>query len=443
MNHSNSTPTASDGDFASSEVSSSGGTPTHQQSISSRSPHPDGSEHGGKRNGNYAYPTDGAMFFKILVPSVAAGAIIGKGGETIAMLQQDTQTRIKMSKATDFFPGTNERVCVVYGPTPESILQVYDFVAQKIREKPDSVAKGPSEFDTKQSTEREKQVKILVPNSTAGMIIGKAGNYIKYIKEESGAYVQISQKAKDHAITERCITVIGDEGQARKACGLILTKIFEDPLSNTCPNLSYADVVGPVPNYNPTGSPFANIVHGAGGHHPHHPNDHYMSNPNHFFASLRSTLRMSGYTEDSTTEIIAAMTTLSNYGILGLGLGLGGLAMNMGYLPQHGGGHGINGNGNATNVGGSPGGYTDASSSSPLSSTKTSPLRYNGQQDSLDSSYNTDSLLHHQLGSDNLRGHSGQDYRRVPDHQQQHQYLTELEQRGRGRVVRPQHAKFA
>jgi len=48
-----------------------------------------------------------------------------------------------------------------------------------------------------------------VPNSTAGMIIGKAGNYIKQIKEESGAYVQISQKSKETNLPERCITVAG------------------------------------------------------------------------------------------------------------------------------------------------------------------------------------------------------------------------------------------
>ena len=55
------------------------------------------------------------------------------------------------------------------------------------------------------------QVKILVPNSTAGMIIGKAGNYIKQIKEESGAYVQISQKSKETNLPERCITVAGED----------------------------------------------------------------------------------------------------------------------------------------------------------------------------------------------------------------------------------------
>ena len=39
------------------------------------------------------------------MPSVAAGAIIGKGGETIASLQKDAGARVKMSKSHDFYPG--------------------------------------------------------------------------------------------------------------------------------------------------------------------------------------------------------------------------------------------------------------------------------------------------------------------------------------------------
>lgn len=52
------------------------------------------------------YSIDGQCYhFKILVPAVAAGAIIGKGGETIAHLQKEAGARIKMSKANDFYPG--------------------------------------------------------------------------------------------------------------------------------------------------------------------------------------------------------------------------------------------------------------------------------------------------------------------------------------------------
>jgi len=54
------------------------------------------------------------------------------------------------------------------------------------------------------------QVKIVVPNATIGMIIGKGGRYIKQIKDETGAFVQISQKSPDGVLVERVITVAGD-----------------------------------------------------------------------------------------------------------------------------------------------------------------------------------------------------------------------------------------
>lgn len=38
---------------------------------------------------------------------------------------------------------------------------------------------------------------------------------------------------------------------------MILAKVVDDPQSGTCLNVSYADVSGPVANFNPTGSPFA------------------------------------------------------------------------------------------------------------------------------------------------------------------------------------------
>lgn len=135
-------------------------------------------------------------------------------------------------------------------------MTVLDFIMDKIREKPDLTMR-PNDNEAKQAQERDRQVKILVPNSTAGMIIGKAGAYIKQIKEESGSYVQISQKPKDITLQERCITIIGEPEKNKIACKLIIAKIMEDPQSGTCLNVSYADVNGPVANFNPTGSPYA------------------------------------------------------------------------------------------------------------------------------------------------------------------------------------------
>lgn len=98
-------------------------------------------------------------------------------------------------------------------------MSVMDFIMDKIREKPDLSKPPLAEGDGKLPQDRDKQVKILVPNSTAGMIIGKAGSYIKQIKEASGSYVQISQKAKDVSLQERCITVIGKRCDWLSQCG--------------------------------------------------------------------------------------------------------------------------------------------------------------------------------------------------------------------------------
>ncbi|XP_053395360.1 RNA-binding protein Pasilla-like isoform X4 [Mercenaria mercenaria] len=310
------------------------------------------------------------VHLKILVPSIAAGAIIGKGGETIAAVQKEAGARVKMSKANDFYPGTTERVCLIMGGA-DAVRKVHNFIMEKIREKPDP---NPKPEVSKNNFERHRQVtvinvKILVPNSTAGMIIGKGGNYIKQIKEESGAYVQISQKSKETNLPERCITVAGDLENNKKAVDLILQKIVEDPQSGSCPNISYADYTGPVASANPTGSPFANTNfmqnqtqeltgvsnnNFAGG-----ATFGFGFNPNAFggnmggvpnmnigsllaggaitpaaLENLRMTLRSSGYSDQATEEISSAMNTLANYGILGMGVNMGGQQQNVQQAQQ-------------------------------------------------------------------------------------------------------------
>ncbi|XP_037951416.1 RNA-binding protein Nova-1 isoform X5 [Teleopsis dalmanni] len=296
---------------------------------------------------------DTTYHMKILVPAVASGAIIGKGGETIASLQKDSGARVKMSKSHDFYPGTTERVCLITGSV-DGIMSVLDFIMDKIREKPDLTTKI-IDAESKQTQERDKQVKILVPNSTAGMIIGKGGAFIKQIKEESGSYVQISQKPKDISLQERCITIIGDKENNKNACKMILSKIVEDPQSGTCLNVSYADVNGPVANFNPTGSPYATnqnainsstaslnstlgnaiggaataaglLVNGTGinlslnlGSPNPAPN---LAVATQLLEHIKVAMRGTGYSEAATTEVCAALGVLAKYGVLGMGVGV-------------------------------------------------------------------------------------------------------------------------
>ena len=57
-------------------------------------------------------PEEGEYFLKVLIPSYAAGSIIGKGGQTIVQLQKETGATIKLSKSKDFYPGKNKHLII-------------------------------------------------------------------------------------------------------------------------------------------------------------------------------------------------------------------------------------------------------------------------------------------------------------------------------------------
>jgi len=56
------------------------------------------------------------------------------------------------------FTGTTERVCLITG-TVDAIMEVMEFIMDKIREKPDLTSKTTVDFDSGKATaERDKQV---------------------------------------------------------------------------------------------------------------------------------------------------------------------------------------------------------------------------------------------------------------------------------------------
>lgn len=199
-------------------------------------------------NVNLSIP--GQLILKVLIPGYAAGAVIGKGGQIIVQLQKDSGAVIKLSKAKDFYPGTQDRVVLIQG-TAEGLMKVQNTIIEKVYEFP--VPKDLAAI----IGDRPKQVKIIVPNTTAGLVIGKSGSTIRTIMEESGSKVQLSQKPDGVTVQERVITIKGEKHQLIAASNIIIDKIKDDPQSASCPHISYSGVVGPVANANPTGSPYA------------------------------------------------------------------------------------------------------------------------------------------------------------------------------------------
>lgn len=170
------------------------------------------------------------LAIKILIPSNAVGAIIGKGGEAMRNLKNDNNCRVQMSKNSETYPGehiqitllqlvwflisgTSERICLVKGRL-NNIMAVIESIQDKIREKCADQT-GTDAFDHK-NTSRGAEIKIVMPNTSAGMVIGKSGANIKDIREQFGCQIQVYPKAgsvEAKTSLERVVTVAHDEMQ--------------------------------------------------------------------------------------------------------------------------------------------------------------------------------------------------------------------------------------
>jgi len=105
-----------------------------------------------------------------------------------------------------------------------------------------------------------------------------------------------------------------------QAFELVFRMIVEDPMSDSCPNISYSDFVGPAVVSNDfMGPPVSPAVL------PGFTNPAFLGamrpTPQLCTEALRSALRNSGYSFPSSDEITAAVCTLANYGFLGVTVG--------------------------------------------------------------------------------------------------------------------------
>lgn len=175
-----------------------------------------------------------------MVPNHIAGSIIGKKGQTIQILQEQTGAKLKLSSANEFYPGTSERVVIIFGELHQ-LLAMLDLITEKVRS--ELPARGGS-----LTSERCNMIKLIIPNSTAGMVIGKGGCFIRGITDDTGAKLQISQK--DEEISgERVITISGEADQVKAAAAAVITKCQDDPEHNLNTNLTYSSFVKTKPGF--------------------------------------------------------------------------------------------------------------------------------------------------------------------------------------------------
>ena len=199
--------------------------------------------------GSIAYPKRanfgakaGHYLVKILVPPHVAGSIIGKGGAQIKELQSTYDVVIKLSQNNQFYPESNkfaasERIVLITGPL-DQIYKVAEFVNNLVRSPP---SRGDAESLVNMTDNRRTQMmKIVVTNTTAGMIIGKGGATVKGLNETYDVRIQASQK-DDIVMGERVISILGNEKGVNNAMEYIIKEKFRDDASSTSiTNLDYS-----------------------------------------------------------------------------------------------------------------------------------------------------------------------------------------------------------
>lgn len=182
---------------------------------------------------------------KILVSNSASGLIIGRSGNTVSDLQAKSLTRIKLSQGGDYYPGTNDRVCLIQGSLLNASLAVEMVLAklyelQSFQQLPSttSATENPSGSLLNETAPTSFIVRLLVPSTSCGMIIGRGGTNIKSLKEKSQVtFIQLSPKEHEVMVggstlstSERIMTITGPNFTSCVNCvQIILKDMAENP----------------------------------------------------------------------------------------------------------------------------------------------------------------------------------------------------------------------
>ncbi|KAG1362108.1 RNA-binding KH domain-containing protein PEPPER [Cocos nucifera] len=160
----------------------------------------------------------GDNVFRLIVPVLKVGSIIGRKGELIKKLCEETRARVRILEGAI---GTSDRIVLISGreepdaemsPAMDAVLRVFKRINGII----DSGGDGA----TPASAAPACSVRLLVASSQAINLIGKQGSLIKSIQEGSGATVRVlsGDELPFYATTdERIVEIHGESLKVLKA----------------------------------------------------------------------------------------------------------------------------------------------------------------------------------------------------------------------------------
>jgi len=162
-------------------------------------------------------PSEG-IEMRCLVPSRAAGGIIGRGGSNIRDLRDSLQIQVFLPDAT-----APERVLKVKG-SPQKCGEVILKVLPQIEEVTNS-NKQHQDDDKQQEEKSDSSIKLLVHQSQAGGIIGTKGVKIKELRQQTGAMIKVHQDCAGMS-TDRIVIVCGTHAVI-SSCVVLIMELLE------------------------------------------------------------------------------------------------------------------------------------------------------------------------------------------------------------------------
>ncbi|XP_047996999.1 heterogeneous nuclear ribonucleoprotein K isoform X1 [Leguminivora glycinivorella] len=179
-------------------------------------------------------PDDEVTF---LIPSKVAGSIIGKGGTNISRLRSQYKASITVPDC----PGP-ERVLSIAAPEVDTILDIVKDILPNLAD-----AGGPHKGG---NSDEDLDVRLLIHQSRAGCVIGKAGAKIKELREKTGARLKIFSNPAPQS-TERVVQLVGGPEAVAAAVREVLDLVREVPIKGGIQNYDphnyddyYADEYG-------------------------------------------------------------------------------------------------------------------------------------------------------------------------------------------------------
>nr|XP_058920089.1 poly(rC)-binding protein 3 isoform X12 [Kogia breviceps] len=157
------------------------------------------------------------LTIRLLMHGKEVGSIIGKKGETVKKMREESGARINISEGN-----CPERIVTITGPT-DAIFKAFAMIAYKFEEDIiNCMSNSPA------TSKPPVTLRLVVPASQCGSLIGKGGSKIKEIRESTGAQVQVAGDMLPNS-TERAVTISGTPDAIIQCVKQICVVMLESP----------------------------------------------------------------------------------------------------------------------------------------------------------------------------------------------------------------------